>query len=98
MHPNGCTNTTCDVLITYQYNNNTNAIDVELSTKNKWIAFGLNTAKFQMVRSISFLFCNYLSGRHEIENFVLFNGCMDQLQHQACTLSVKYSVNEEQEL
>ena len=59
MRPTGCTNTTCDILITYQYNNNTNAIDVELSTKNKWVAFGLNTARSKMVRSISLLFCNF---------------------------------------
>lgn len=41
--PSGCSSsTTCNILISYKYNKSINAIDVAISSKNAWLAFGLS--------------------------------------------------------
>eukprot|EP00794_Sanderia_malayensis_P007693 gene7693-8530_t len=48
-YPTGCSSSaTCNVLIAFKYNISSDSVDVSISTKNAWVAFGLCSAQNKM--------------------------------------------------
>ena len=48
-HPSGCSGTGCSILIAFQYNQSASVLDVEIGTKETWVAFGINNTPKEMV-------------------------------------------------